>query len=67
MCGNIFKINESRDILNFGDITVPEIVLHNEIIHKTQTKTYQEHSAHCFGDNYLTDHLVKVLQDRIKP
>ena len=24
-------------------------------------------SVHRFGDNYLTDHLVKFLQDRIKP
>ena len=27
----------------------------------------QENSAHRFGDNYLTYHLVKLLQERIKP
>ena len=26
-----------------------------------------ENSSHRFGDNYLTDHLVKFLQGRIKP
>ena len=27
----------------------------------------QENSAHRFGGNYLTSHLMKFLQDRIKP
>ena len=27
----------------------------------------QENSAHDFGDNYLTNHLIKFLQDKIKP
>ena len=27
----------------------------------------QENAVHRFGDNYLTDYLVKLLQDRIKP
>ena len=27
----------------------------------------QENSAHHFGDNYLTNHLIKYLQDKIKP
>ena len=34
---------------------------------KTATKEDQENSAHRFGDNYLTNHLVTFLQDRIKP
>ena len=46
---------------------VPKIVLHNKIINKTSTKKDQENSAHRFGGNYLTNHLVKLLQDRIKP
>ena len=27
----------------------------------------QENSAHHFGDNYLTNNLIKFLQDKIKP
>ena len=44
-----------------------KIVLHNRIIDKTRSKKNQENSAHRFGDNYLTNHLVKFWQDRIKP
>ena len=29
-------------------------------------KKNQENSAHHFADNYLTKHLAKFLQDRIK-
>ena len=32
-----------------------------------RTKKYQENSAHPFEDNYLANHLVKFLQDSIKP
>ena len=43
------------------------MVLQNKIINKTWSTKNQENSAHCFEDNYLTNHLAKFLQDRIKP
>ena len=36
-------------------------------VDKSRLTKKQENSAHRFGDNYLTDHLVKFLQVRIKP
>ena len=59
---NFFKNKWFSRYLNFGDFKIPKIVLHN-----FWESRNQENSAHCFGDNYLTDHLVKFLQDRIKP
>ena len=55
--------------LNFGNFRVlkNKIVLHNKIINQTRSTKNQEHFAHSFGDNYLTNHLVKCLHDRIKP
>ena len=44
-----------------------KIVLHHEISNKTRTAKIQENSAHRFRGNYLTNNLVKFLQDRIKP
>ena len=44
-----------------------KIVLLNKIINKTRFTKKQENSAHRFGENYLTDHLVKFLQNKIKP
>ena len=44
-----------------------KIALHNKIINKTQSTKNQENSAQRFGDNYLTNHLLRFLQDRIKP
>ena len=52
--------------LSFSDFKVPKIVLHNKITNKTWSTKNQESSAHRFGGNYLTNHLVKFLQDRIK-
>ena len=43
------------------------MVLHNKIINKTRLTKNQENFAHHIGDNYLTNHLIKFLQDRIKP
>ena len=37
------------------------------ITNKTWSTKNQENSAHHFGDNYLTNHRVRFLQDRIKP
>ena len=44
-----------------------KIALHNEIINKTWSTKNQENSAHRSGNNYLTNNVVKFLQDRIKP
>ena len=44
-----------------------KIALLHKIINKTRLKKKQENSAHRFEENYLTDHLVKFLLDRIKP
>ena len=38
-----------------------------KLLKKTRSTKNQENFAHCFGDNYLTNHLVKFPQDRIKP
>ena len=53
--------------LTFGDFSVPKIVLLRKTIHKTRSIKNQENSVHRFGDNDLTNHLVKFVQDRIKP
>ena len=45
----------------------PKIVLHNQITNNTWQTKYQENSAHGFGGNCLTNHLVKFLQDKIIP
>ena len=37
-----------------------------KLLIKLDWQKKQENSAHCFGDDYLTDHHVKYLQDRIK-
>ena len=49
--------------LSFGDLKVPKITFHN----RTRSTKNHEHSAHRFEENYLTNHLVKFLQDRVKP
>ena len=41
--------------------------LHDCTFNKTRLTKNQENSAHRFVDNYLTNHLAKFLQDRIKP
>ena len=46
---------------------IQKIILRHKIINKTWLTKNQENSAHWFGDNYLINHLVKFLQDRIKP
>ena len=67
-CAEIFlKINGYRDINVSVIVRFPKIVLHNKITNKIWYIKNQENSAHGFGDNYLTNHLVKFLQDRIKP
>ena len=43
-----------------------KIALNNTIIDKTQRTKNEENSAHHFGENYLTNHLAKFLEDRIK-
>ena len=41
-------------------------VLHYKVINKTRSTKNQENSAHRSEENYLTNHLVKFQQDRIK-
>ena len=43
------------------------MVLHNKIIDKTRSTKSQGNSTHRFVGNYLTNHLSKFLQDKIKP
>ena len=43
------------------------MVLDKKIINKSRSTKNQENSTQSFGDNYLTNHLVKFLQDMIKP
>ena len=45
----------------------PKIALHHKTINKTQSTKNPKKSTNRFGDNYLLIHLVKFLQDRIKP
>ena len=56
----IFKLGDFKVILTL-------IVFQNKIINATRLTKSQENSAHRIGDNYLMNHLVKFLQDRIKP
>ena len=62
-CKNFLKINESINISDFGDFTVPKIVHHNKTINKILTKKDQENSENSFQDNCVTNDLVKFLQD----
>ena len=66
-CADFFKNKCVSRYLSFNDFKVPNFVLHNKIINKTRSAKNQENFAHRFGDNYLTNHLVKFQQDRIKP
>ena len=54
----------------FNFLVIPrfsKIVLRNKIIDKTQKPKNQENYTQNLGENYLTNHLYKFLQDRIKP
>ena len=62
-----FKNKWISRYLSFGDLKVLKNCSSQKIIHKTRLIKNQENSAHRFGDNYLTNHLVKFLQDSIKP
>ena len=62
-----FKNKWISRYLNFGDFKVLKNCSSQKIINKTRLIKNQENSAHRFGDNYLTNHLVKFLQDSIKP
>ena len=46
---------------------VRKLVLNNEIIDYTRMKKDHKNFAHYFGDNYLTNYLVKFQQYRTKP
>ena len=47
--------------------SLQKIVLRNRNINKKQAAKNQENSAQIFGENYLANHLAKLLQDRIRP
>ena len=53
--------------LSLGDFRFRKIALHNKIINKAWSIKNQENSTHSFGDNHLTNHVIKFLQDGIKP
>ena len=67
-CG-IFLNKWFSRYLSLGDFKVISIliVFQNKISNETRLTKSQENSAHRIGDNYLMNHLVKFLQDRIKP
>ena len=62
-----FEINASPDIQLSVILRFRKIVLLHKIINKIRSTKKQENSVHSLEDNYLTNHLVKFLQDRIKP
>ena len=65
-CRNFLKIIRSRDMSLSLIFCFQKTFLHHKIITKTRSTKNQGNSAHCFGDNYLTNHLVKFMQDRLK-
>ena len=60
------KLNGSLEGKVLMILRFQKIVLHIKIINKTRSTKYQENSAHRFGDNYITNYLVKFLQHGIK-
>ena len=64
---NFFDFNGCRNIYSLVILRFRKIALHDKIINETRLTKNQENSAYHLGDNYLTNHLVKFLHDRIKP
>ena len=54
------------EILTFQILHFQKIFRYNKISNKMLTAKNQAGSTHCFGENYLTNHLAKFLQDRVK-
>ena len=65
VCRNFFIYKWISRYLSLVNFKVRKIVLYNKIINKNWLTKNQENSAQGFGVNYLTNHLVKFLQDRI--
>ena len=65
--GSFLKINESSDIKPLVISHFRKIVLHIKVINKIRTTKNQENFAFCFGENYPTNRLLKLLQDKTKP
>ena len=65
LCGIFFKRNDSRDTSVSVILRFRKLVLHNKIMNKTRSTKNWENSAHCLGDNYIKNHLVKFLHDQI--
>ena len=54
--------------LSFGEFKVPKKLFFTiKLLIKLDRQKEQENATHGFGDNYLTNHLAKFLQDKIKP
>ena len=66
-CAELFLKNWVSRCLSLSNFKVPKNCSSQKIINKARLTKNQENSAHCFGGNYLTNHFVKFLQDRIKP
>ena len=56
------KIIWSQDIPLLVILWFRKIVLLSKIAGKMRTTKNQENSAHRFGENYLTDHLMKFFK-----
>lgn len=61
--GHFSKIIGFPDVSTFEDSAVSKNFLHYNIFSINKT---QENPTHRFGDKFLTHHLIKLLQDRIK-
>ena len=66
VCRDFFEINGSRYVYISVVLRFRKIALFHKIINKTRLTKNDKNSAHRFGDNYLTDHLLKFQQARIK-
>ena len=65
--GNLYEKYSSRYNWVSVILKLRKMVLHNKIIKNIRSTKNQENLAHSFVDNYLTNHLLKFLQDRVKP
>ena len=67
-CVDIFLNKWVWRYLGFGDFKVlKKLILIVKLLIKLDRQKIKKNSAHCFGDNYLTNHVIKFLQDRFKP
>ena len=69
LCAEVFLKQTSLEIFNFRWFFSSEKLAFNiKLLMKLDRQRIKKNSAHRFRDNYyLTNHLVKFLEDRIKP